>query len=160
MLCVCVCVCLLASLHLVEVSRVLVFTGDHVKEDGNGRPSQLLLWDQSHLQDGTHHAGDETDLVAAWKTILHYLRKKKSEIMPDLISLCMMNTCRFISSSALRILHSGVCRHKCYSIYRHLFFITASPALSLSQSSWGIGGAWTSCWCIAGPQPFALALYS
>lgn len=77
MLCVCVCVCLLASLHLVEVSRVLVFTGDHVKEDGNGRPSQLLLWDQSHLQDGTHHAGDETDLVAAWKTILHYLRKKK-----------------------------------------------------------------------------------
>lgn len=63
---------LLASLHLVEVSRVLVFTGDHVKEDGNCGPSQLLLGDQSHLQDGTHHAGDEADLVAACKTNLHY----------------------------------------------------------------------------------------
>lgn len=52
---------------------MLVFTGDHVKEDGDCRPSQLLLWDQSHLQDGTHHAGDETDLVAACKVNMHYL---------------------------------------------------------------------------------------
>lgn len=58
--------------YLVEVSRVGMFTSDHVKEDGNGGPSQLLLWDQSHLQDGTHHAGDETDLVTAYKTKLHY----------------------------------------------------------------------------------------
>lgn len=60
----------------MEVSRVLVFTGDHVKEDGNRRPSQLLLWDQSHLQDGTHHAGDETDLVAACEINLYYLREE------------------------------------------------------------------------------------
>ena len=42
-----------------------MFTCDHVKEDGNGGPSQLFLRDQSHLQDGTHHAGDEADLVTA-----------------------------------------------------------------------------------------------
>lgn len=51
--------------YLVEISIVCMFTGDHVKEDGNGGPSQLLLWDQSHLQDRTHHARYETDLVAA-----------------------------------------------------------------------------------------------
>lgn len=67
---------LLASLHLVEVSGVLVFACDHVKEDGNCGPSQLLLWDQSHLQDGTHHARDETDLMAACKMNLHSLRGK------------------------------------------------------------------------------------
>lgn len=61
--------------YLVKVSRVGMFTSDHVKEDGNGGPSQLLLRDQSHLQDGTHHAGDETDLVTAYKTKLHYSKK-------------------------------------------------------------------------------------
>lgn len=158
-----VCVRFLASLHLVEVSRVLVFTGDHVKEDGNGRPSQLLLGDQSHLQDGTHHAGDETDLVAAWKTkpaLFKGGKKKKCESMSDLISPCMMNTCCYFSAPAPRFMHSGVCHHKCYSICRHSFSIAASPALSPSQSSWGFGGAWTSCRCIAEPQPFALALCS
>ncbi len=51
--------------YLVEVSKVCVFTSDHVEEDGNGGSPQLLLRDQSHLQDGTHHARDETDLVTA-----------------------------------------------------------------------------------------------
>lgn len=51
--------------YLLEVSRVCVFTGDHVEEDGDGGLPQLFFWDQSHLQDGTHHAGDETDLMAA-----------------------------------------------------------------------------------------------
>lgn len=55
------CVCF----YLVEVSRVCIFTSDHVEEDGNGGPSQLFLRDQSHLQDGTHHARYETDLVTA-----------------------------------------------------------------------------------------------
>lgn len=55
------CVCF----YLVEVSRVCIFTSDHVEEDGNRGPSQLLLRDQSHLQDGTHHARYETDLVTA-----------------------------------------------------------------------------------------------
>lgn len=50
-------------MYLVEVSVMRMFTGDHVKEDGNGGPSQLLLRDQSHLQDGTDHSRDETDLV-------------------------------------------------------------------------------------------------
>lgn len=59
--------CMYGCKYLVEVSRVWIFTSDHVEEDGNGGPPQLLLWDQSHLQDGTHHARDEADLVTAWK---------------------------------------------------------------------------------------------
>lgn len=51
--------------YLVEVSTVCIFTSDHVEEDGNGGPSQFLLWNQSHLQDGSHHARYETDLVTA-----------------------------------------------------------------------------------------------
>lgn len=51
--------------YLVEVSTVCIFTSDHVEEDGNGGPSQFLLWDQSHLQDGSHHDRYETDLVTA-----------------------------------------------------------------------------------------------
>lgn len=57
----CFCVCK----YLLEVSRVSMLTGDHVKEDGNGRPPQFLLWDQSHLQNGTHHARDERHLMTA-----------------------------------------------------------------------------------------------
>lgn len=55
---------------------MLVFTNDHVKEDGYCGPPQLLLWDQSHLQDGTHHARDETDLMAACKINLHFFKGK------------------------------------------------------------------------------------
>lgn len=51
--------------YLMEVSRVYMFTHDHVKEDGDGGSSQFLFRDQCHLQDWTHHARNKTDLVAA-----------------------------------------------------------------------------------------------
>lgn len=51
--------------YLVKVPRVCMFTSDHVKEDGDGGSSQFLFRDQCHLQDGTHYARYETDLVAA-----------------------------------------------------------------------------------------------
>lgn len=57
--------CVLICVYLAEVSKTCMFTGDHIKEDRNSGPSQLFLWDQSHLQDGTHHAGDETDFMTA-----------------------------------------------------------------------------------------------
>ncbi len=55
------CVCL----NLFEVSRRVVFTLHHVKEYGDGRSPQLFLRDERHLQDGTHHPGNETDLILA-----------------------------------------------------------------------------------------------
>lgn len=51
--------------YLVEVSRVCMFTHDHVKENRDGGSSQFLFRDQCHLQDWTHHARNKTDLVAA-----------------------------------------------------------------------------------------------
>lgn len=53
------------SCYLLEVSRVCIFTSDHVKEDGDGGSSQFFFRNQCHLQDWPHHAGYETDLVAA-----------------------------------------------------------------------------------------------
>lgn len=62
------CVCL----NLFEVSGVVVFTLHHVKEYGDGCSPQLFLRDERHLQDRTHHPGNETDLIHTlklWKWI-------------------------------------------------------------------------------------------
>lgn len=40
----------------------------HVEEDGDGGLAQLDLRDEGHLQNGTHHLGNELDLVGAlWR---------------------------------------------------------------------------------------------
>lgn len=65
------CFSCIVLIHLLEVSKLDMLAGDHVEKDGDGGSSQLLLRNQSHLQDWTHHTRDKTDLMTSYKRQIH-----------------------------------------------------------------------------------------
>lgn len=59
------------SCYLFEMVGPAVFTQHHIKENGDGGSPQLLLGNQGHLQNGSHHAGDEADLIVPCRRHRH-----------------------------------------------------------------------------------------